>query len=56
MRKRTGLRRSRAEDEIGGLDMLEMGELGYATDGLAVPDSRSEEPVSIKSGVTAPAS
>jgi ammonium transporter, Amt family len=54
--KRAGLLRSRAEDEIGGLDMPEMGELGYVTDGVAVPGGMSEEPVPVKSGVTAPAS
>jgi Amt family ammonium transporter len=35
--KRVGWLRSRAEDEVGGLDMPEMGELGYVTDGVAVP-------------------
>lgn len=53
MRKRAGLLRSRAENEIGGLDMPE---LGYVTDGVAVPGGMSEEPVSVQSGVTAPAS
>jgi ammonium transporter, Amt family len=54
--KRAGLLRSRAEDEIGGLDMPEMGELGYVTDGVAVPGGMSEEPATLKGGVTAPAS
>lgn len=35
--KRVGLLRSRAEDELAGLDMPEMGEQGYVTDGLPVP-------------------
>ena len=35
--KRAGLLRSRAEDEIGGLDLPEMGEQGYVSDGVAVP-------------------
>jgi Amt family ammonium transporter len=52
--KRAGLLRSRAEDEIGGLDMPEMGEHGYLTDGIAVPGGQVEEPVVV--GVTAPAS
>ena len=54
--KRTGLMRSRAEDEIGGLDMPEMGEQGYVTDGVAVPGGPVEEPATLKRGVTAPAS
>jgi Amt family ammonium transporter len=54
--KRAGLLRSRAEDEIGGLDMPEMGELGYVTDGVAVPGGMSEEPAVLKGGVAAPAS
>ncbi len=52
--KRAGLLRSRAEDEINGLDMPEMGEMGYVTDGIAVPGGQVEEPVAV--GVTAPAS
>lgn len=52
--KRAGLLRSRAEDEINGLDMPEMGEQGYVTDGIAVPGGQVEEPVVV--GVTAPAS
>ena len=56
MLKRAGLLRSRAEDEIGGLDMPEMGELGYVTDGVAVPGGMSEEPATLKGGVAAPAS
>ena len=54
--KRAGLMRSRAEDEIGGLDMPEMGELGYVTDGVAVPGGMSEEPATLKGGMAAPAS
>jgi hypothetical protein len=54
--KRAGLLRSRAEDEVNGLDMPEMGEHGYVTDGVAVPGGMSEEPVPVTSGVTAPAS
>jgi len=54
--KRAGLMRSRAEDEIGGLDMPEMGELGYVTDGVAVPGGMSEEPATLKGSMAAPAS
>jgi Amt family ammonium transporter len=35
--KRAGVLRSRAEDELAGLDLPEMGEQGYVTDGVAVP-------------------
>lgn len=35
--KRVGVMRSRAEDELAGLDLPEMGEQGYVTDGLSVP-------------------
>jgi Amt family ammonium transporter len=52
--KRAGLMRSRAEDEIGGLDMPEMGEQGYVTDGVGVPGGQVDEPVMV-SGVAAPA-
>ena len=52
--KRAGLMRSRAEDEVNGLDMPEMGEIGYLTDGVAVPGGQVTEPVAV--GVTAPAS
>jgi len=54
--KRAGLMRTRAEDEIGGLDMPEMGEQGYVTDGVAVPGGMAEEPATLKGGMTAPAS
>jgi len=54
--KRAGLMRSRAEDEIGGLDMPEMGEHGYVSDGVAVPGGMSEEPATLKGGMAAPAS
>ncbi len=53
--KRAGWLRSRAEDEINGLDIPEMGELGYVTDGVAVPGGQVTEPAGV-SGVTAPAS
>src|SRR5215213_3733853 len=53
--KRAGLLRSRAEDEVNGLDLPEMGELGYVTDGVAVPGGMSEEPATVKTGVVAPA-
>jgi Amt family ammonium transporter len=39
--KRAGLLRSRAEDEVGGLDLPEMGELGYVTDGVGVPGGQA---------------
>ncbi|MBK9715901.1 MAG: ammonium transporter [Kouleothrix sp.] len=54
--KRAGLLRSRAEDEVAGLDMPEMGEEGYVTDGVAVPGGQVLEPVGAPSGVTAPVS
>jgi Amt family ammonium transporter len=54
--KRAGLMRSRAEDEIGGLDMPEMGEQGYVSDGVAVPGGMSEEPATLRGGMAAPAS
>ncbi len=54
--KRAGLMRSRAEDEVNGLDMPEMGELGYVTDGVVVPGGMSEEPATLKGGMAAPAS
>jgi Amt family ammonium transporter len=53
---RAGLLRTRAEDEIAGLDIPEMGEHGYVTDGVAVPGGQVEEPAVVKGGVTAPAS
>jgi len=54
--KRAGLLRSRAEDEIGGLDLPEMGEQGYVSDGVAVPGGMVGEPPAMPGGVTAPAS
>jgi Amt family ammonium transporter len=54
--KRAGLMRSRAEDEIAGLDLPEMGEQGYVTDGVAVPGGQVVEPVGVTSGMTARAS
>jgi Amt family ammonium transporter len=54
--KRAGVLRSRAEDEIGGLDMPEMGEHGYVSDGVGVPGGMSETPATLTGGVTAPAS
>jgi Amt family ammonium transporter len=54
--KRAGVLRSRAEDEIGGLDMPEMGEHGYVSDGVGVPGGMSEAPATLTGGVTAPAS
>ena len=54
--KRAGLLRSRAEDEVAGLDMPEMGEQGYVTDGVAVPGGQVHEPLPVAGGVTAPAS
>jgi ammonium transporter, Amt family len=54
--KRAGLMRSRAEDEVGGLDLPEMGEQGYVTDGVGVPGGQVAEPVPVGTGVTAPAS
>src|SRR6266545_1167825 len=53
---RAGLLRTRAEDEVGGLDLPEMGEQGYVTDGVAVPGGMAEEPATLKGGMTAPAS
>jgi ammonium transporter, Amt family len=35
--KRAGVLRTRAEDELAGLDLPEMGEQGYAPDGVAAP-------------------
>lgn len=45
--KNAGLLRSRAEDEVGGLDMPEMGEQGYVTDGVAVPGGQVYEPTGV---------
>jgi Amt family ammonium transporter len=54
--KRAGLLRSRAEDEVGGLDLPEMGEQGYVTGGVGVPGGQVEEPIPVATGVRAPAS
>jgi Amt family ammonium transporter len=51
--KRAGLLRSRAEDEIAGLDLPEMGSPGYVAGDISVPGGEVETPV--KGGVTAPA-
>lgn len=49
--KRAGLLRSRAEDEVNGLDMPEMGEHGYVSDGVIVPGGHVEEPLRVGGGV-----
>jgi Amt family ammonium transporter len=54
--KRAGLLRSRAEDEIGGLDIPEMGSPGYVAEDTLVPGGMVAEPTSVPSGVTSPAS
>jgi Amt family ammonium transporter len=55
--KRAGLLRSRAEDEIGGLDLPEMGEQGYVAGGVAVPGGQVDHmPVPAGGVSTAPAS
>jgi len=54
--KRAGILRTRAEDEVGGLDLPEMGEQGYVTDGVGMPGGQVSEPVPVGTGVTAPAS
>lgn len=51
--KRAGVLRSRAEDEIAGLDLPETGELGYVADGVEVPGGMSSAPT--PAAVTAPA-
>jgi len=53
---RAGLLRTRAEDEVGGLDLPEMGEQGYVTDGVGVPGGQVEQPVPVGTGAAAPAS
>jgi Amt family ammonium transporter len=50
-----GLLRSRAEDEIGGLDLPEMGVQGYIAGDISVPGGEVAEPL-VTGGVTAPAS
>lgn len=52
--KRASLLRSRAEDEVNGLDMPEMGENGYVTDGVVVPGGQVEEPLPMPGRMTAP--
>ncbi|GAB4111913.1 MAG: hypothetical protein OHK0050_12210 [Roseiflexaceae bacterium] len=51
--KGAGLLRSRAEDEIAGLDLPEMGEPGYVTEGMDVPGGQVATPTT--SDATAPA-
>jgi Amt family ammonium transporter len=51
--KRAGLLRSRAEDEIAGLDMPEMGELGYVTEGIDIAGNQVAAPA--PKAATAPA-
>jgi Amt family ammonium transporter len=54
--KRVGLLRSRAEDEIAGLDLPEMGSPGYVAGDISVPGGEVLEPVPAPSGAAAPAS
>ncbi len=55
--KRAGILRSRAEDELNGLDLPEMGEQGYVTGGVAVPGGQVDHiPVPAGGVSTAPAS
>jgi Amt family ammonium transporter len=54
--KRMGLLRSRAEDELSGLDLPEMGSPGYVAGDISVPGGEVHEPGPVKSGVAAPAS
>jgi Amt family ammonium transporter len=54
--KRMGLLRSRAEDELAGLDLPEMGSPGYVAGDISVPGGEVHEPGPVKSGVAAPAS
>ena len=54
--KRAGLLRSRAEDEIGGLDLPEMGSPGYVAGDISVPGGEVAEPTTLPGGATAPAS
>jgi Amt family ammonium transporter len=54
--KRAGLMRSRAEDEIAGLDLPEMGSPGYVAGDISVPGGEVVGPVGGASGATAPAS
>jgi Amt family ammonium transporter len=49
--KRAGLLRSRAEDEIAGLDMPEMGELGYVNEDIVVPGTEAEPGIAPAGGV-----
>jgi Amt family ammonium transporter len=50
--KRAGVLRSRAEDELAGLDLPEMGEQGYVTDGVAVPGGEVERVPAPAAGVS----
>jgi Amt family ammonium transporter len=54
--KRAGLLRSRAEDEIGGLDLPEMGSPGYVAGDISVPGGEVDEPGPVKGSMPAPAS
>ncbi|HEU5097633.1 MAG TPA: hypothetical protein VFU22_01220, partial [Roseiflexaceae bacterium] len=54
--KRVGLLRSRAEDEIAGLDLPEMGSPGYVAGDILVPGGEVGEPTAVPGGATAPAS
>src|SRR5262249_20445489 len=54
--KRAGILRSRAEDEVGGLDLPEMGERGYVPEDVPVPGAPAEEPVPVGTGARVPAS
>src|SRR5262245_26456662 len=51
--KRAGVLRSRAEDELAGLDIPEMGEHGYVTDDVVVPGGQVGAVPTPVSGVTA---
>jgi ammonia channel protein AmtB len=53
--KRAGLLRTRAEDEVAGLDLSEMGEHGYVADDVAVPGGQVGAVPAPLGGVTAPA-
>jgi Amt family ammonium transporter len=53
--KRAGLLRSRAEDEIGGLDIPEMGSPGYVAGDISVPGGEVAGPTPVPSSVTSPA-
>ncbi|MFL5802992.1 MAG: ammonium transporter [Roseiflexaceae bacterium] len=53
--KRMGVLRSRAADEVGGLDLPEMGEQGYVSDGVPVPSGPAVAAPAPGSVSTAPA-